>query len=158
MKKTLDQRLNERLNNFKQRATREKAETAKVFLAKYKTLKEEHRAQQQVYNENRQRNIEEIFAEQRARDEATVEKQALESRAFLDAKFKDELRLLQEQLKQRNQTEAEFAAMLDKLQVAHDAVRVSVDAARAHNVCHPHRHPPSYSNRSNFCNRRLQTI
>lgn len=64
MKKTLDQRLNERLSTFKQRATKEKAETAKVFLAKYKTLKEEHRTQQQVYNENRQKNIEEIFAAQ----------------------------------------------------------------------------------------------
>lgn len=64
LRRTLDARLNERISTFKQRATREKAETAKVFLEKYKTLKEEHRTQQLVYNENRRKLLEEIFTEQ----------------------------------------------------------------------------------------------
>lgn len=72
MRRTLDTRLNERLNNFKQRATKEKAETAKVFLAKYKTLKEEHCAQQLVYNENRSKNFENLFAEQVRRDSLII--------------------------------------------------------------------------------------
>lgn len=71
LKRTLDARLNERINTFKQRATREKAETAKVFLEKYKTLKEEHRTQQLVYNENRRRLLEDIFIEQ-ARNSTAV--------------------------------------------------------------------------------------
>ena len=38
----------------------------------------------------------------------------------LENKFKDEMRVLQEQLKQRNQSEQQFGALLDTLQLSHD--------------------------------------
>ncbi len=73
----------------------EKQETAKVFLSKYKTLKEENKQGQQVNNDNRRRHIEDLFAEQKLRDEALEERQFNEMKTLLENNFKDELRLMQ---------------------------------------------------------------